>query len=244
MRGPMKASSLTNCQLTAGDGGSATTVWLYRALCGAKPNGITILAMDEVLPGVFHWTAFHQGIGIDVSSYFVEGSGTLIDPMLPEEGIEWFRDRRAPERIVLTTRHHYRHSDAFVKEFGIEVWCHEEGLHEFENGPSVRGFSFGDTLAANVTAVELDAISPDDTALRIDADRGVFAFGDGLVHWGEGRIGFVPDNFLGDDPEPVKQGLRAALGRLLEQDFDHLFFAHGDPIVGDGRQALENFLRN
>jgi hypothetical protein len=199
--------------------------------------------MQEIFPATFHWTAFHRGIGLDVSSYFVESAGTLIDPMLPDEGLEWFRLHRAPERIVLTIRHHYRHSDAFVNEFGIDVRCHEDGLHEFEGGPEVRGFSFGDELAPGITALELDVISADDTALRIDVDRGVLAFGDGLVHWGEGRVGFVPDNLLGDDPEGVKRGLRSSLERLLEEDFEHLFFAHGDPIVGTGRRSLERFLR-
>jgi hypothetical protein len=199
--------------------------------------------MEELVPGVFHWTAFHEGIGMEVSSYFVESSGTLIDPMLPEEGVAWFRNRRPPERIVLTIRHHYRQCDAFVKEFGIEVRCHQDGLHEFQGGPPVGGFSFGDTLAPGLTALELDVISPDDTALRIDVEGGALAFGDGLVHWGRG-VGFVPDGLLGDDPEAIKRGLRGSLERLLEQDFEHLFFAHGDPIVGNGRAALARFLQS
>jgi hypothetical protein len=41
--------------------------------------------MDEVLPGVFHWTAFHEGIGSDVHSHFAAASGTLFDPMAPTE---------------------------------------------------------------------------------------------------------------------------------------------------------------
>jgi hypothetical protein len=199
--------------------------------------------MEEILPGVFHWTAFHEGIGMDVSSYYVEGSGTLIDPMLPAEGVDWFRTRHVPERIVLTIRHHYRHSDAFVQEFGIEVLCHEDGLHEFQGGPAVKGYSFGDAVAPGITALEMDVISPDDTTLRIDAAGGVLVFADALVHWGDGRVGFVPDGLLGDDPEAVKRGLRTAIERLLaEQRFEHLCFAHGNPIVGDGRAALERFL--
>ena len=33
-----------------------------------------------------------------------------------------------------------------------------------------------------------------------------------------------------------------ALERMLERDFDTLLFAHGDPLVGGGRQALERFV--
>ena len=29
---------------------------------------------------------------------------------------------------------------------------------------------------------------------------------------------------------------------LLERDFEHLLFAHGDPIVGNGKTALRAFV--
>ena len=41
--------------------------------------------MNEIIPGVWHWTAFHEGIGSDVSSYYVERAAALIDPMLPPD---------------------------------------------------------------------------------------------------------------------------------------------------------------
>ena len=34
---------------------------------------------DELLPGLYHWTAFHPGIGSRVSSYYVEPAGVVID---------------------------------------------------------------------------------------------------------------------------------------------------------------------
>jgi glyoxylase-like metal-dependent hydrolase (beta-lactamase superfamily II) len=198
--------------------------------------------VQEILSGIFHWTAFHEGIGMDVSSYYVEGSGTLIDPMLPAEGLDWFEERRPPERVLLTIRHHYRDSDAFVNEFGIEVWCHEAGLHEFEGGPQVRGYSAGDTLAPGIQALDFVGLSPDDTALRIEATGGALAFGDALVHFGGGRIGFVPDDLIGDDPEAIKRELRTGLEALLDDDFEHLLFAHGEPLTGSGRRAFEALL--
>jgi hypothetical protein len=196
--------------------------------------------MREILPGLHHWTAFHRGIGSDVSSYYVAGSRALIDPMLPADGLESFRDNQ-PLVILLTNRHHYRKSDAFVDAYGCPVLCHESGLHEFEGGPVVKGFSFGDELAEGIVALEMDAICPDDSVLRIDVGKGALAFADGLVHWGEGRIGFVPDGFM-DDPEAVKRGLRASLRRLAEEDFDALLFAHGEPIVSDGKEVLRDFI--
>jgi hypothetical protein len=198
--------------------------------------------MREILSGILHWTAFHEGIRSEVSSYFVEGSRTLIDPMTPREGIGAIVER-GPERIVLSCRHHFRHSDRFVRELGIPVLCNEAGLHEFEGGPEVQGFRPGDALAPDILAVEVNALSPDETALHVGAGAGAVVIADGLVHWDGDDVGFVPDRYMGDDPEGVKRGLRAAFKRLLaEQDFDSILFAHGDPIVGRGREALAAFL--
>jgi hypothetical protein len=197
--------------------------------------------MQEMRTGLHHWTATHPRIQMQVSSYFVEPSRTLIDPMVPPDaGLEWFRDH-PPERIVLTNRHHYRDSAAFADEFGCPVLCHEAGLHEFEDGPDVDGFSFGDRLADGIVALEVDAICPEETALLIDIEGGALAFADGLIRYG-GELGFVPDQLLGDDPDAVKRGLVEAFARLAEHDPDCLLFAHGDPLLGGGGEALRRFV--
>jgi hypothetical protein len=197
--------------------------------------------MEELLPGIFHWTAFHRGIMLRVHSYYVESARALIDPMLPKERLEPFLDR-PPERILLTNRHHYRHSAAFVEAFGCPVLCHEAGLHEFEGGPDVNGFAFGDEVAPGVVAFEVGAICPEETALYIRETGGLLAFADGVIRRRGGSLAFVPDFLLGDDPEAVKRGLRESFRRLLEHDFDSLLFAHGAPIVGGGKTALREFV--
>jgi hypothetical protein len=189
----------------------------------------------EILPGVLHWTAVHPNLGREVSSYFVTGSATLVDPMRPDDGGDL-----EPERVVLTARHHLRASESF----GAPILCHESGLHQFENGPEVRGFAWGDLLAPDVTALEVDAIAPDETALLIDAGDGALSLGDVVIRYAD-DIHFVPDNLIvdeGDDPEPVKAAMRAALARLLDHPFDSLLLAHGSPVVGGGKEALRRFV--
>jgi glyoxylase-like metal-dependent hydrolase (beta-lactamase superfamily II) len=197
----------------------------------------SVVAMREIFDGVFHWKARHPKIGIDVDCHFVAGSGTVIDPLLPEEGIGWFNEHR-PQRIVLSTRHHLRHAPELAKRFNCPILCHESGLYEFEEGPAVDGFAFGDRLADDVVAVEMDSISPDDTVLRIEAGEGALLFADSVIHYGS--LGFVPDNFIGDDPEGVKAKVRQRCSALLDEDFTHLLFAHGEPLL-DGREALGAF---
>lgn len=198
--------------------------------------------VEEIAPGIFHWTAFHQGIRQPVSSYYSAPSGVLIDPMVPEQGFDWLAEREPPQRIVLTNRHHHRESARFVETFGCPVWCPVPGLHEFEGGPDVKGFDFDAEVAPGITALEVDAICPDDAALHIEAGAGLLAFADGLIRSGDGSLTFVPDFLMGDDPDAVKRGLRDSLRRLLDLDFDSLLFAHGAPLVGDGKSALRAFV--
>lgn len=198
--------------------------------------------MREIQPGLFHWSAFHSGIGMDVGSHYVRlgDRAIVIDPMEPEQGLDWFRQAGPPDRVVLTNRHHYRHSDRFVDAFGCRVTCHASGLHEFDDPSAIEPFEYGDELIPGVTAREVGAICPDDGALHIAAGAGALAFADGLVHFGE--LGFVPDSLIGEDPEGVKEGIRRSLTALLDSEFDSLLFAHGDPLARGGRAALERFL--
>jgi hypothetical protein len=200
--------------------------------------------VNEILPGVFHWTAYHQRIRQPVSSYHaaLDGGATLIDPMLPEGGIGALRERGGAERIVLTNRHHLRHSVEIAEEFGCPILCERSGLHEFEDGPGVQQFEFGDEVAPGIVALEVGSICSEDSALHLRVAEGALAFADGLVRFRRGEVGFVPDFLLGGDPEGVKRGLRESLGRLLDRDFDHLLFAHGEPLVGGGKRALREFV--
>jgi len=195
--------------------------------------------MQELLPGLHHWYALHPKLGLQVSCHFLEASGTAFDPLLPEQGIEWF-DEHPPRRIVLSTRHHLRHSEQIAARFGCPILAHEDGLHEFANGPQVEGFRFGDRLAADVTALTMDAISPDDTVLRLDVAEGALLFADSVIN--HGGLGFVPDQLIGDDAAAVKERIVERVASLLDEDFDHLLFAHGDPLIGGGKQALREFV--
>ncbi|HEY2161057.1 MAG TPA: hypothetical protein VGH24_07105 [Solirubrobacteraceae bacterium] len=194
--------------------------------------------MKELSPKLWHWTARRDKIGADVSSYYLESERVVLDPMLPPEGLEWFEQHGPPEHVLMTNRHHDRHAWDLHAAFGCTVHCIRNGVYEVEGRGPVAAFDFGDELPGGAIVYEVDAISPDETALHIPAHRAL-ACADGVIHYG-GKLGFVPDPLM-DDPEQTKQRLREAYARLLELDFDMLLTAHGTPVVGGAKEALAGF---
>lgn len=198
---------------------------------------------QEILPGVMHWTARHPGIGIEVSSHWLEDGGVAIDPLLPPGGLDWFRSRaEPPSAVLLSNRHHYRDAGEIARAFGCPVLCSRPGLHEFGEDRDVQPFDFGDDLPGGVVAVEVGGICPDDTALFMPGRRAILfadAIVDGGMHGEEHAIGFVADGLM-DDPPQTKRALLDVARRLLDElEFDHLLMAHGLPLIGNGRQELQ-----
>ena len=198
--------------------------------------------MQQILPGLWHWTTYHEGIRARVSSHYVEPAGALIDPRVPDDGVDAFAGRARPQQVVLTSGLHSRHADRFVDAFGCTIRASPEALERLGGDLDAELYTGGDEIAPGVTAIHIGAICPDEYALQIDLAEGAIAFADGLIRYG-GALGFVPDELMGDDPDAVKDGLRNAVGGLLERDFDHLLFAHGDPLIGGGKAALRDFLK-
>lgn len=197
--------------------------------------------MHEIIPGVWHWTTLHERWEIEISSYLLAAERVLIDPCIPDEGIDALAAMCEPAAILLTNRHHYRHSGQLAERFGCRVRCNEAGLHEFTEGEPVDGFAPGETLPGDVIAMQVGAICPDETALYSPRHRAI-AMADGLVRMPiEGPLGFVPEALM-DDPAATKRGLIEAFRRLLDLEFDHLLLAHGGPIVGTGRDELARFV--
>jgi glyoxylase-like metal-dependent hydrolase (beta-lactamase superfamily II) len=198
--------------------------------------------VNEILPGVVHWRARHPNLHSEVDSWWLAGSGVLIDALVPPDvGLEWFASQDvSPSAIVLSNRHHYRGAAEFRERFGCSVHVPRAGLHEFgADRQPVDAYDPGDELPGGLVVHEIGSLCPDDMALHLPAAQAVF-FADGVVVWRGGDVGFVPDSLM-DDPERTKRGLVASLRRLLDDvpDFRHVLMAHGGPVLDEGRAKLE-----
>ncbi len=193
--------------------------------------------IHEVLPGVLRWSARHPSAGIESGSHYLVEEGVLIDPIAPPEGLDWFDGKELAE-ILLTNRHHTRAAFDLQDRLGVTIRAPRTGM--FELPPDrVLPYDFGDALSAGVRPHAISETWPDETALEIPRHRAV-AIADGVTNYD--GLGFFADSLLGEDPEAEKQRLRDGFARLADEvDFDHLLFAHGTPILGDGREQLRRF---
>ena len=204
--------------------------------------------MNELIPGIWHWTTYYDAIRQDVHSYWIEPAGLVLDPMVPDDaGLDWWEGHEVqPQQIVLTIGLHWRHSEQFAERFGIPIRVPAPALERYEGSDrqsKVEKFEWRDEIAPGVTAVEVGAIAPDECALHIAHGEGAVAIADALHHPGGGApLAFMPDGLLGDHPETVKAGLRDSLRGLLTRDWDTMLLAHGEPIVGGAQTALRDFL--
>jgi hypothetical protein len=203
--------------------------------------------MNEIAPGIYHWTAFRDTIGTEVHSYWIEPAGIVLDPMVPPgAGLDWWEGRDVqPQQIVLTIGLHWRESGEFADRFGAPVRVASAGMHRFEGTDrKAEPFEFGDQVAPGVTAIEVGSIAPDETALHIEHGGGAVAIADGVIRASGGApLSFVPDFLMGDDPETVKAGLVDSFRGLLTRDWDTLLMAHGEPIAGGAKSALRDFVK-
>jgi hypothetical protein len=202
-------------------------------MAGRRPD------VQEITPGIFHWTAFHEPIDGTVSSYYVAPAGVVIDPKQPEGGWEELPDK--PQQILLTSGHHLRDAGACAETFGIPIRASHEAIAHIGDGPEIEPFEHHDDPAPGITAIHIGKLSDDEGAFHIAVGEGAVAFADGINRYG-GALGFFPDSLLGAHPDRVKEGLKQAFSGLLHRDFDVLLFAHGDPLVGGGKAALRTFV--
>lgn len=192
--------------------------------------------MEELTPGIRHWSGRHPNIGWEVSSYWLPGLKVLLDPLeVPDEvtGVE---------EIVLSNRHHRRSAFEARERFGAVLRVPRTGMQDYSDDDAVEPYDYGEPLAGGaITAHLVTELWPDDGVLHIPS-LDALEIADTVLHYRD-ELSLVPENLMGDDPEADREAILGGLERLsLELEFKHLLFAHGTPIVDDGRERLKEFL--
>ena len=186
--------------------------------------------IEELRPGLKRWAGPHPEFDpvedsldetyADVASVLFSGDDALvlIDPLVPD-GLWPELDAEVKESgkpvVVLTTIHfHARSRDAVARRYGGRLGGDVAGVRAFS---AERG---------------------DEVAFWLEEPR-TLVFGDAILGDQAGGLRLTP---WAKDAAGLERTRRALLP-LLDLPVDLVLPAHGEPVLGDGREALARALR-
>ena len=189
------------------------------------------MRVTEVAPGLWRWTAPHpewkegddweQEVGC---VYYEAATATvLIDPLVPAgterdrflEALDRDVERRGlPVAILLTCAWHARSADDLSERYGV-----------------------GDRVVGGVEALPFELV--EETMYWLPEHQTLVP-GDSLMGAADGGVRICPDTWL-EGETPAR--LRTELRRLLDLPVERILVSHGEPVLADGRAALERALR-
>ena len=188
------------------------------------------MALTEVAPGLRRWTAAHEEWKEDVGCIAVDTDDglVLIDPLDPPEELG------RPEHALVTVFFHARSTKA------ANVWAPQRLVRRLASrGVEVnRPFAVGDALPGGIQAFQTARAS--EVVYWLPRQKAVVV-GDVLL--GAGAKPHATDEPLRMCPErwlesATHDDLRASLAPLLELPVEHVLVSHGEPVLGDGGEAL------
>ena len=192
--------------------------------------------MREVAPGLRRWTAYHDHWEEQVASLAVETADglVLIDPLDPPAAIR-------PDHVLLTVYWHSRSTPALA---GVRVWVPTRSAQPSRNrGVEVTDpFRPGAELPGGIRAFQTARAA--EVVYWLPDQRAV-AVGDVLLGAGAkprataDPLRLCPERWLG---KATHDDLRASLRPLLELPVELVLVSHGEPVLRDGRRALERVL--
>lgn len=193
--------------------------------------------LTNILPGIWHGTVKDDRIGGARSeSYAIVDAGrvVLVDP-LPVDDDAW-RALGEVEAVVLTAGNHQRSAWRVREAFSVPVYApvNAFGLEHRAD----YAYSGGDLLPGALTAIHAPGPVDSMHALwRPGVTNAVF-LSDLLVNDGSGHLRFVPSEYQ-DEPWRTRESVRRIADGF---PVTALLFAHGAPVLNDGRRLLARAL--
>jgi hypothetical protein len=188
---------------------------------------------------MFLWSAYDKQVKADLFSTGLKTSaGTyLIDPIpLAPDAEAALRAQGNISGIFVTNANHARAADQFASRFAVPILVHMAllGTAEF---PIATGVPDGHTLTGGLTGIGIDGGPAGEMALHYDQGFGTIVLGDAVINFEPHGFGLLPAKYCRD-----ARRMRRSLEKLLDYQFERMFFAHGTPILSGARGRVEQLL--
>ena len=193
--------------------------------------------VEQVAPGVWHWSIHNSNIGGNVSASHAVGGddgSVWIDPVRVEDPDALPR----PQAIVLTSRGHQRAAWRYRREYGVPVHAPRGGEGYDEEPDSLYGE--GDPLPEGLVAISTPGFGDAKFALHRDA-RGdtpsLMIVGDLVMRQADGSLATIPPQFQSDPA-----AARDSVERVAGTSFDLLLIGHARPVGNDPQGQMQRLL--
>lgn len=227
-------------------------------VAAAAAARLAVSAPTELSPGLWRWTARHpewrphHRYGTDVACFAVEvgDSLVLVDPLVPEShgedreavigALDRLADGRESVEVMITIPYHVRSAATLHARYdAVAVWGHRAVERRLDGVP-LRTIEPDAELGAGVSAHSIGRPRRQEMPLLLPSHRAL-AFGDAVVGV-QGGLRVWQDVRPGKSERWYRERFVPTLTPLLGLDFDRVLVTHGESVLEDGRQALEQAL--
>jgi glyoxylase-like metal-dependent hydrolase (beta-lactamase superfamily II) len=199
------------------------------------------MELRELRPGLWRWTAFHPEWKEDVGSVAYDGPDTLvlIDPLLDTgDALDGLVARVGkPVTVLVTVFWHTRSASLLADRHDARVLAPSGGKAAVRRrAPTTEAFGPGDALPG---VEALPTARANEVVYWIPAHRAVVP-GDVLLGAPGGSVRLCPASWL--PASKTLDDLAGSLRPLLELPVTRVLVSHGEPVLRNGRAALERAL--
>jgi len=187
--------------------------------------------VDWIGGGLAVWHGFDPGLRCECGSTAVlTNAGWVIFDPLPLSGNGWeeILGVACVRAIALTSGNHQRESLTLRKTLQTSIHAPESARGEIE---ADVWFNEGDNLSG-FSLIDLPGAALGEAAW---CDGRHLVLGDALIH--SDQLGFLPDKYCSNPSE-----LRKSVRKLLDIEFDSVFFAHGLPLLSRAHEEIATLL--
>ena len=190
----------------------------------------------RVSPAFVIWYTYDPTVKADLFStaFSARNELTLVDPIaLPAPYCTELDSLGRVANIVVTNANHLRDTLKFAGTYSPSIFAPSELNAEL---PHNHTLSDGLQVGA-FRAIKIDGAADGEFALYHTDDGGTLIVGDALINFEPHGFDLLPQKYCTNQKRMIR-----SLRRLLDFDFNRIFFAHGNPIVTRARERLASLL--
>lgn len=200
------------------------------------------MELRELRPGLWRWTTFHPEWKEDVGSVAFDGPDALVlvDPLLADDdALDGLVTRIGkPVAVLVTVFWHARSADVLARRHRARVLAPAAGKAAVRRrAPTTEPFRPGEALPGGVEAIP--TARGNEVVYWIPA-HGALVPGDVLLGAPGGGVRLCPAGWL--PQRRTLDELAASLRPLLDLPVSRVLVSHGEPVLRNGRAALERAL--